>query len=60
MAGHYLPEHHAKGVQVRSDVYANSGELLRAGELRGPAKAPGVEIAASAGASAAGLANQGQ
>src|SRR5271165_6709277 len=47
MAGHHLPEHHAQRVQVRADVHAHSGE---------PAKAPGIEIAASLGASGAGLA----
>ena len=59
MAGQH-PHNHAQRVQVRADVHANSGELLGLANSGVPAKAPGVEIAASAGPSGAGLAAQGQ
>jgi NAD(P)-dependent dehydrogenase (short-subunit alcohol dehydrogenase family) len=33
LAGHHLPEHHAQRVEIRADVHANAGELLRASKL---------------------------
>ena len=38
MAGHHLPEHHAQRVEIRADVHANAGELLRTSELRSTSK----------------------
>ena len=49
MAGQHLPEHHAKRVQVRTDVHANPANCSGLANSGVPAKAPGVEIAASAG-----------
>src|SRR5271165_7338522 len=57
LAGHHLPERHTERIEIRANVYLDAGELLRTGELRCPAKAPGVEIAAAADASGAGLAS---
>ena len=57
MAGHRLPEHHAKRVQVRAEVRADAANCSGLANSGVPAKAPGVEIAASAGASGAGLAS---
>ena len=55
MAGYHLPEHHAQRIQVRADIHANAGELLRTSELRCTRKSSGTEIAASAGASGSPL-----
>ena len=41
LAGHHVPERHAKRVQIRADVHANSRELLRTGKLGCPGKSPG-------------------
>src|SRR6516162_5290146 len=57
LAGQHLPEHHAQRVQVRAKstpTPANCSGLANSGV---PAKAPGVEIADSAGASGAGFAS---
>ena len=40
VAGKHVPERYAKGVQIRADVHANPCELLRAGKLGCPGKAP--------------------
>ena len=47
LARQHLPERHARRVEIRTDVYARSRELLGTGEFRCPAKTPGSEIAAS-------------
>src|SRR5580693_2243849 len=47
LASHHFPERYAKRVQIRTDVHANSRELLRTGKLRCPSKCPGDEIPAS-------------
>src|SRR6516165_3558649 len=38
-ASHHFPQHHAERVQIRPDVHADPGKLLRTGELRCPGKA---------------------
>src|ERR1700724_530153 len=40
-AGQHLPERHAERVQIRTDVYEASPELLGASELWGPGKNSG-------------------
>src|SRR5215469_2998189 len=33
LAGQHLPEHNAQRIQVRADIHAHSGELLRTSKL---------------------------
>ena len=40
LAGHHLPERHTERIEIRTDVRADSGELLGTGKLRCPGKAP--------------------
>ncbi len=41
LAGHHLPERHAERIEIRTNVYADSGELLGTGKLRCTGKGPG-------------------
>src|ERR1700686_4820199 len=41
MASHRLPEHHAQRIEIRTDVYTHSCELLGTGKLWCPDKARG-------------------
>src|ERR1700751_4585968 len=40
LASRHYPERYAKRVQIRTDVHLHSSELLGAGKIRGPDKAP--------------------
>src|SRR4029077_15204517 len=41
LASHHRPERYSKRVQIRPDVHANSGELLRTSKLRCTSKSSG-------------------
>ena len=41
LARQHLPERHASRVEIRTDVYARSSELLGTGEFRCPCKNSG-------------------